>query len=69
MGEPRHKRLSSLRVPPEIHRRVKVLAAKTGRTAANIASEMLEPAVAAEEQRLDRLQSRERPTRTPPPGK
>jgi predicted DNA-binding protein len=61
MSKSKYNQLSSLRVPPEIHHRVKSLAALKGRSVASLARELLEPAVAAEEAGLDRLRARERP--------
>jgi hypothetical protein len=62
----KYNSLSSLRVHPEMHHRVKSLAALRGKSVARTAEELLEPAVSAEERRMDRLRAGKKPARTRP---
>jgi predicted transcriptional regulator len=68
MGKVRYQEMGSVRLTPATHERVKILAVRRKQSLASLAEELIAPAVAAEEKRVDRLRAdAKKATRVPSP--
>jgi hypothetical protein len=57
MGKVRYQEMGTVRLTPGTHQRVKLLAVRRKQSVASLAEELIEPAVAREEAKVERLKA------------